>query len=58
MVRKENSVESGKKRYTTPRLIHHGDVDEITQKNGLFFTDIPIGTPVGADTRPGGGPPS
>ena len=35
-----------KKRYTTPKLIVHGDVESITQQGGHSATDVPFGTPV------------
>ena len=40
---------SGKKRYASPRLVSHGDVDKITQQGGHSFTDVPQGTPVNGD---------
>jgi hypothetical protein len=39
-------MSSGKKRYTTPRLVDHGDVAELTRHGGSTFVDAPIGTPV------------
>lgn len=37
-----------KKFYTTPQLIVHGNVEEITQQNGSSRIDVPTGTsPVG-----------
>ena len=47
-----------KKRYSTPQLVCHGDVDQLTMKAGVNHADVPIGTPIGSDTRPGeDGPP-
>ena len=46
-----------KRPYSTPLLTNHGDIDEITLKGGSNLTDIPMGTPVGTDTRPGDGGP-
>ena len=48
MDREVKPVESGKKPYTTPRLVHHGDVDEITRSSGVGFADVPFGNPAGA----------
>ena len=47
-------VSSGKKRYTTPKLIDHGDVAELTRRGGSTSADVPIGTPVpsGSVDRP------
>ncbi len=42
-------MSSTKKSYTTPQLVRHGDVDEITKKGGADFVDVPIGTPVPND---------
>lgn len=46
MEKKVNLNRSYKKQYAPPLLVRHGDVDEITQKGGFSFTDVPIGTPV------------
>lgn len=35
-----------KKPYTTPQLIVHGRVEELTQQGGASSVDMPIGTPV------------
>ncbi len=34
-----------KKIYTTPELIVHGDVENLTQQGGSEATDVPQGTP-------------
>jgi hypothetical protein len=49
-------MSSGKKRYTTPRLVDHGDVAELTRRGGSTSADVPIGTPVpdGSVDRPDG----
>ena len=39
-------MESGKKRYTKPQLIVHGDLEKITRLGGRSQTDVPEGTPV------------
>ena len=41
---------SGKKRYAPPELIRHGDVDEITQRGGAGFIDVPIGAPIDGES--------
>ena len=49
MEKELNSTGSAKKRYASPELVRHGDVDEITQTGGTAFIDVPIGTPADGD---------
>ena len=39
-------IQEGKKRYTSPRLVDRGDVDDLTRRGGASKTDVPIGTAV------------
>ena len=41
--------QSKKKRYSAPKLVLHGDVDELTKRGGSSMTDMPIGTPIDDD---------
>ncbi len=36
----------GKKAYSRPELIVHGDVEKLTQQGGGNVTDVPQGTPI------------
>ncbi len=44
MAQEPKRESSNKKRYTAPRLVSHGDVDELTQQGGNQTDDMPIGT--------------
>ena len=49
MEKKFDLARSDKKQYAPPKLVRHGDVDEITQKGGTHSRDVPIGTPPDGD---------
>jgi hypothetical protein len=48
---KQHKETKMKKTYNVPKLTVHGNVEALTQKNGVSFTDVPQGTAVGG---PGG----
>ncbi len=42
-------IQEGKKRYTSPRLVSRGDIDDLTRRGGSSVTDVPIGTTLNDD---------
>ena len=48
-------MNSTKKSYTSPQLVRHGDVDEITKGSGAGFADVPFGNPKGGGPKEGKG---
>ena len=49
MEQNARSTTSRRKVYARPRLINHGDVNEITRQGGHSRTDVPQGTPTDGD---------
>lgn len=43
MEKELDPTSSNKKPYAPPEQVRHGNVDEITQKGGSSFTDVPLG---------------